>query len=162
MKTRTTLLALAFLVTFASAGPLDRIKRGLEKTFSQVTRALQHKDIKGFMAAMASDYTATDPTGKVSTRAEVEQSFTSLMNSLHDISWKRTVKKITKKGTIYETTTDGHMVAKSTGPDKKDHTLVFDATSVDEWEQIEGQWQVHSSKLLKVNSTMDGKPTPMH
>ncbi len=83
-------------VTFGA--PQTNVKRELENVLKQVTSALQHKDIDAFSASMAPDYTATDPSGKVMTRAQVVQSFSGLMNALHDIKWSRNVKKLTRRG----------------------------------------------------------------
>ena len=154
--------ALLVLALSANAMPLAQAKKELQQELKAVTAAFQKGDSARFERTMAPDFTATDPDGNTLTRDQVVGSFKMLMKNLHDIKWDRKITSIKGQGSSFQTVTVSHLTAKLVGGDNSTHLMVFDSTSDDKWEKSGGHWIDHASKLLKVHSTIDGKPMSMH
>ncbi len=160
MKRTLFVISLAIVSCTSYPQSLAKAKDEISAQLKAVTAAVQHKDISAFSAVMAPDFTATDPAGKVSTREQVIASFKGLINMLQDAKWPRKIVKITRKGSFYETVTEGELSGKIEHGGKV-HTMAFTATSQDEWQKANGKWLDHGSKLLKSKGLMDGKPMLM-
>src|SRR5579864_2303480 len=105
------------------ASTFDSAKKEIEGVLKQVTIAVQRRDIKTFGSFMGPGYTATNTDGKVMKRDEVLNSWSVIMGSLHDVTWKRTIIQISKTGKTVRTVTAGHLVGKMSGQDKKVHKM---------------------------------------
>ena len=157
------LIAASLLIGVTAAGmaaPGTHYKRELERTLREVTAAIQRKDKAAFASFLADDYTATDTGGNVMDRNAVIKDWNGRIDAMHDFKWRRQIEKLTVNGKRVETVTKGHLTAKITTPDKKDHDLTVDATTVDQWEKTNGKWLDHGSKLLKFVTKFDGKAVP--
>jgi hypothetical protein len=108
---------------------------------------------------LAPNYSAEQKGQPTMNRETTIKMFAGLSAATQGASWKRDIQSVKLSGGKAAVAFIGHFKGKMAGPDHKNHEIAFEATNVDTWVRVGGDWKLEHSKVLSFAMTRDGKPT---
>lgn len=138
------------------------VKKELDGHYRAVTKAFQTKNIDSIAGLLTDDYTAVQPNGQVSTKAQVLQDFRNQAAAMHDLKWRRVIRSLTLNGDQAIALVDGDFKGHLAMGGTKMHEMEFKATTLDTWTKTPAGYRLQKSEVKSAVATMDGKPMPAH
>ncbi len=160
VKTSRVAFALAFVSLLAVASA-DNVTKQLEASYSAMSTAFQHKDVKAISNFFGPTFSAHLENGQSADRAKVIEGYASQLKMMTNPKWARKIKSVAPQGSSYVATVEGKLEATVSGPDKKPHALVLLTFAKDTWQKVGKTWQMTTSTVNKRTATIDGKPMKM-
>ena len=154
--------ALLLAAAIVAADSQKAVKKELDAHYKAITKAFQTKTIDSIGDLLTDDYTAIQPNGQTSTKAEVLQDFKNQAAAMHDLKWKRVIRSLTVNGDQAVALVDGDFKGHLQMQDQKMHEMRFKATTLDTWTKTAAGYRLQKSEVKDVSMTMDGKPMQGH
>lgn len=151
---------IAFLLSISSGGSqadLAQIKNELNANYAAMTAAFLRKNTKGISRFLDVNFSTTSLFGNARNFDRYLEDVESQMAAYTNVSWFRKVSQLTRRGSDYLATVEGHLKATGPGQDGKPHKLDITSTVADTWRRSGGRWLLGSSVVKGRTIRMDGK-----
>jgi ketosteroid isomerase-like protein len=157
MNTAKAILSGLACISLASASARKDARQQLTTIYSGLSKAFAQKNIAAYEKVLAKDFTVTDRTGKVLTRAVVLKSYSSQMKAMKNASWERKLISVVSKGSNTVVSVRSIIRADVSGGDGKLHHLQIVASATDTWKSEGAKWVLLRSKLESTTGFLDGR-----
>jgi len=134
-------------------------KKAIQAAIDRENAALKKKDLAGLTATLAPGFVQTDNKGRQHTREQTVAMMQQILPIAQKLDAKSTVTKIVLKGDQATATVKEHADITVMNPQtKRTARLVTDSVEEGVWQNTGGKWLRKSSRTLKHQATLDGKP----
>jgi len=159
MKALSLVFAVASLATLAHA---DSLRSSIEKGDKAVSKASLAKDMvaleKALRAYMAPGFVYSEG-GKKQTVDEMISGMKMGIGGFKKVTVSESkIISLKEKGSTATAVMTRAMGGVMTGPDKKEHTMVYSGTTDETFVKLNGKWLSKSMTWRSSKVTMDGKP----